>query len=90
MASCLKAFHHGLGMAIASDDNHKQKPYGVRLDIEDLSDAGPQVLGLCHGVHHRHDGLVHWCHGPALLDTAGSSGGGGGDPRRPTLLAILV
>ena len=27
MALCLKVFHHGSGMAIASDENHKQKAF---------------------------------------------------------------
>ena len=27
MASCLKDFHHGSGMASASDENHKQKAF---------------------------------------------------------------
>ena len=31
----------------------------VRLSIEDVADAVPQVLGFCHGVHHQYDGLVH-------------------------------
>ena len=47
---------------------------GVGLDIEDIGDAVPQVLGFCHGAHHHHDGLVHWCKGPgALLGLAGPS-----------------
>ena len=35
-------------------------------------------LVLCYAPHLRHDGLIHWCHGPALLGAAGLSGGGGG------------
>ena len=44
---------------------------GVCPNIEDVGDCVPNVLGFCHGVHHHHDGLVHWCQGPgALLGTA--------------------
>ena len=55
---------------------HTESLPGIRLHMKDLGDTGPQVLGLCHGVHHCHDDLVHWCHGPALLGTAGPSRGG--------------
>ena len=45
---------------------------GVCLHIEDVADALLPVLVVGHGVHHRHDGLLHWCQGPgALLRTAG-------------------
>ena len=47
---------------------------GVRLDIEDVGDAVPHVLGFCHGVYHHHDSLVHWGLGlGALLGMAGLS-----------------
>ena len=47
---------------------------GVHRNIENIGDTVPQVLGFCHGAHHHHDGLVHWCQGPgALLGMAGLS-----------------
>ena len=77
-------------MAIASDMNHTESLPGIRLNITDLSDAILKVLVLCKAPYHRDDGLIHWGHGPAPLCMAGPSGGSGGDPRRPSLLIILV
>ena len=57
---------------------HRESLPGIRLKIKDLCDAVPKVLVLCHAPHHRHDGLVHWYHGLALLGVVGPSGSGGG------------